>query len=82
MNPDAPIYLDHNATTPLLPEVVDAMLPYLREHFGNPSSGHAFGLRAWASACAFKVRAAPCTCAPASRSSPLGCNCRTPTPAR
>ncbi len=41
-----PIYLDHNATTPLLPEVVDAMLPYLREHFGNPSSGHVYGLRA------------------------------------
>ena len=40
-----PIYLDHNATTPLLPEVVDAMLPYLREHFGNPSSGHAYGKR-------------------------------------
>ena len=31
-----PAYLDHNATTPLAPEVVDAMLPYLREHFGNP----------------------------------------------
>jgi cysteine desulfurase len=41
-----PIYLDHNATTPLLPEVVDAMLPYLREHFGNPSSGHAYGRKA------------------------------------
>ena len=41
-----PIYLDHNATTPLLPEVVDAMLPYLREHFGNPSSGHIYGTRA------------------------------------
>lgn len=41
-----PIYLDHNATTPLLPEVVEAMLPYLREHFGNPSSGHAYGIRA------------------------------------
>ncbi len=41
-----PIYLDHNATTPLLPEVVDAMLPYLREHFGNPSSGHVYGVRA------------------------------------
>ncbi len=37
------IYLDHNATTPLLPEVVDAMLPYLREHFGNPSSTHPYG---------------------------------------
>lgn len=41
-----PVYLDHNATTPLLPEVVDAMLPYLREHFGNPSSGHVYGVRA------------------------------------
>lgn len=40
------IYLDHNATTPLLPEVVDAMLPYLREHFGNPSSNHVYGQRA------------------------------------
>jgi cysteine desulfurase len=41
-----PIYLDHNATTPLLPEVVDAMLPHLRTHFGNPSSGHVYGVRA------------------------------------
>lgn len=41
-----PIYLDYNATTPLLPEVVDAMLPYLREHFGNPSSGHLYGRQA------------------------------------
>ena len=38
-----PIYLDHNASTPVLPEVVDAMLPYLRKHFGNPSSNHIFG---------------------------------------
>jgi cysteine desulfurase len=37
------IYLDHHATTPVLPEVVEAMLPYLTTHFGNPSSGHAFG---------------------------------------
>jgi cysteine desulfurase len=43
---DDPIYLDYNATTPLLPEVVDAMLPYLREHFGNPSSRHLYGRRA------------------------------------
>jgi cysteine desulfurase len=43
---DDPIYLDYNATTPLLPEVVDAMLPYLREHFGNPSSRHLYGKRA------------------------------------
>lgn len=41
-----PIYLDHNATTPILPEVVDAMLPYLRVCFGNPSSGHVLGTRA------------------------------------
>lgn len=38
-----PIYLDHNATTPLLPEALDAMLPYLRGRFGNPSSQHAYG---------------------------------------
>ena len=43
---DAPVYLDHNATTPVLPEVVDAMLPWLRDGFGNPSSGHAYGRRA------------------------------------
>lgn len=40
------IYLDHNATTPVLPEVVDAMIPFLRDHFGNPSSGHVYGRRA------------------------------------
>lgn len=43
---DDPIYLDHNATTPLRPEVVDAMIPYLRTHFGNPSSAHVYGARA------------------------------------
>ena len=43
---ERPIYLDYNATTPVLPEVVDAMLPYLREHFGNPSSSHVYGRRA------------------------------------
>jgi cysteine desulfurase len=37
------IYLDHNATTPVAPEVLDAMLPYLREDFGNPSSDHPAG---------------------------------------
>jgi len=37
------IYLDYNATTPLAPEVMAAMLPYLNEHFGNPSSIHAAG---------------------------------------
>ncbi len=41
-----PIYLDYNATTPVDPGVVDAMLPYLRAEFGNPSSAHALGRRA------------------------------------
>ena len=40
-----PIYLDYNATTPVHPEVVEAMLPYLREHFGNPSSAHWYGVQ-------------------------------------
>ncbi len=43
---ESPIYLDTNATTPVDPEVAEAMLPYLTTHFGNPSSGHAFGTRA------------------------------------
>lgn len=37
------VYLDNAATTPLAKEVLDAMLPYMTEHFGNPSSSHAFG---------------------------------------
>ena len=42
-----PIYLDHHATTPVDPRVVDAMAPYWSEDFGNPSSaGHVFGWRA------------------------------------
>lgn len=43
---DSPIYLDYNATTPLDPAVVEAMLPYLQTHFGNPSSTHSYGKRA------------------------------------
>ena len=45
MSPD-PVYLDFNATTPVDPEVLEAMLPCLRSHFGNPSSSHVFGRRA------------------------------------
>jgi cysteine desulfurase len=41
-----PIYLDYNATTPVDPAVAAAMLPYLQEHFGNPSSAHLYGKRA------------------------------------
>jgi len=37
------IYLDNNATTPVAPEVLDEMLPYLKELYGNPSSMHTFG---------------------------------------
>ncbi len=43
MNEPKRVYLDHNATTEIYPEVVDAMLPYLRTYYGNPSSGHQFG---------------------------------------
>ena len=41
-----PVYLDYNATTPVAPEVADAMEPFLRTHFGNPSSAHAYGRQA------------------------------------
>lgn len=41
-----PIYLDFNATTPIDPDVADAMIPFLREQFGNPSSAHAYGVEA------------------------------------
>ena len=40
------IYLDYAATTPLLPEALEAMRPYLEADFGNPSSVHGFGQRA------------------------------------
>ncbi|NTW36209.1 MAG: cysteine desulfurase [Syntrophobacteraceae bacterium] len=38
------VYLDCNATTPIDPRVADAMLPFIHEHFGNPSSSHAYGV--------------------------------------
>jgi len=41
-----PIYLDYNATTPVDPEVANAMLPYLTTFFGNPSSSHSYGMKA------------------------------------
>lgn len=41
------IYLDHNATTPLAPKVQEAMLPFIAEHYGNPSSSHSMGRAAY-----------------------------------
>jgi cysteine desulfurase len=47
MTPHLPIYLDYGATTPVDPRVVDAMIPWLREHHGNPASrSHAWGWEA------------------------------------
>jgi cysteine desulfurase len=43
---ERPIYLDYNATTPLDPEVIAVMQPYLTDRFGNPSSSHSYGLQA------------------------------------
>ncbi len=40
-----PIYLDYNATTPIAPEVAEAMRPFLDAYFGNPSSVHAYGVK-------------------------------------
>ncbi len=40
------VYLDHSATTPIDPEVFNEMLPFLKEHFGNPSSLHSWGRKA------------------------------------
>jgi len=43
---DLPVYLDYNATTPVAPEVADAIEPFLRTGFGNPSSDHLYGRQA------------------------------------
>lgn len=40
------VYLDHAATTPVAPEVIDAMLPYFQDFWGNPSSIHSYGRKA------------------------------------
>lgn len=45
MPPASPIYLDYNATTPILKEVADEMAPYLYDFFGNPSSTHPYGVK-------------------------------------
>ena len=46
VTPSRRVYLDHNATTPVAPEVREAMLPFLGDDCGNPSSIHGFGNRA------------------------------------
>src|ERR1700712_5757882 len=47
MTPHFPIYMDYGATTPVDPRVVEAMIPWLREHYGNPASrSHAWGWEA------------------------------------
>ncbi|MDD3813723.1 MAG: cysteine desulfurase NifS [Desulfocapsaceae bacterium] len=43
MNPEEAVYMDNNATTRVAPEVLEAMMPYLRDYYGNPSSMHRFG---------------------------------------
>lgn len=42
----SPVYLDHNATTPIADRVLEAMLPFLRQHYGNAASRHGFGTAA------------------------------------
>jgi cysteine desulfurase len=49
---NAPIYLDHHATTPIAPDVLAAMMPFLTEHFGNPGSPHGYG---WVADAAIKT---------------------------
>jgi cysteine desulfurase len=60
------IYLDHNATTPLHPQAFEAMVPYLRERWGNPSSPYRFGTEARVAVERARTRIAECIrCKPA-----------------
>ncbi|MCB9703488.1 MAG: aminotransferase class V-fold PLP-dependent enzyme [Myxococcales bacterium] len=61
-----PIYLDYNATTPIEPEVREAMLPWLGERWGNPSSGHAYGAQAAEAVAAARAEVAALIGAPVS----------------
>ena len=63
---EAPVYLDNNATTPLAPEALEAMLPYLREQFGNAGSAHTQGRHSEGAVVVARERvAALLGCAPA-----------------
>lgn len=56
--PPRPIYLDHNATTPIHPAARAAMLPWLETRWGNPSSGHAYGREAAAAVATARAQVA------------------------
>ena len=43
---DRPVYMDYNATTPVDPQVLETMMPFLTDQFGNPSSGYSLGRQA------------------------------------
>ncbi len=60
MAPPAPIYLDHAATTPVRPEVLEAMTPFYGPRFGNPSSTHRWGREARAALDEARERVARC----------------------
>ena len=53
-----PVYLDHNATTPVAPEVADAIEPFLHDGFGNASSAHLYGRQAHDAVCRARVQVA------------------------
>lgn len=56
-----PVYLDYNATTPVDPRVLERMLPYFTERFGNPASkGHTYGLEAEAAVEVAREQVAAC----------------------
>lgn len=60
---DLPIYLDHAATTPARPEVLDAMLPFFSQRYGNPSAVHMLGLMAREAVEKARDTLAECLCA-------------------
>ena len=53
-----PVFLDHNATTPVAPEVADAIEPFLHDEFGNPSSSHVYGRQARDAVCRARAQVA------------------------